>query len=127
MNWDEAQLLGDLEAQEARMSDDLVERLQNPRPLSMFLTRADQAKDWAEQMKAAADRIEELEAQITAMEEGLTAVHMAGYMDGKKATEAKLAKAVEALRGWIEFANEEGMPVAFSDLEAAGLTGGKDE
>lgn len=35
-----------------------------------------------------ADRIEELEAQITAMEEGLTAVHMAGYMDGQKAAEA---------------------------------------
>ena len=71
-------------------------------------------------------RCEELEAQITAMEEGLTAVHMAGYMDGKKAAEAKLAKAVEALRGWIDFANEEGMPVLLSDLEAAELTGGKD-
>ena len=30
-------------------------------------------------------RCAELEAQIAAMEEGLTAVHMAGYMDGKKA------------------------------------------
>lgn len=37
--------------------------------------------------------------------------------------EAKLAKAVDALRGWIEFANEEGMPVLLSDLEAAELTG----
>ena len=34
-----------------------------------------------------------------------------------------LAKAVEALRGWIDFANEEGMPVLLSDLEAAALTG----
>jgi outer membrane murein-binding lipoprotein Lpp len=42
-------------------------------------------------------RIEELEAQIAAMEEGLTAVHMAGYMDGRKAAEAKLSKAVEVL------------------------------
>lgn len=42
-------------------------------------------------------RCEELEAQITAMEEGLTAVHMAGYMDGKKAAEAELAKAVAFL------------------------------
>ena len=49
--------------------------------------------------------------------------------------EAKLAKAVEALRGWIDFANKEGMPVLLSDLEAAELTsseaatkeGGKDE
>ena len=49
--------------------------------------------------------------------------------------EAKLAKAVEALRGWIDFANEEGMPVLLSDLEAAELTssvaatkeGGSDE
>lgn len=41
--------------------------------------------------------------------------------------EAKLTKVVEALRGWIEFANEEGMPVALSDLEAAEMTGGKDE
>lgn len=39
--------------------------------------------------------------------------------------EGKLAKAVTALRGWIEFANEEGMPVSLSDLEAAGLTGEK--
>ena len=30
--------------------------------------------------------------------------------------EAKLAKAVEALRGWIDFANKEGMPVLLSDL-----------
>ena len=37
-------------------------------------------------------RCAELEAQITAMEEGLTAVHMAGYMDGQKAAEAKLAQ-----------------------------------
>ena len=37
--------------------------------------------------------------------------------------EAKLAKAVEALRGWIDFANAEGMPVLLSDLEAAELTG----
>ena len=28
MNWDEAQLLGDLEAQEARMSDDLVKEIE---------------------------------------------------------------------------------------------------
>ena len=37
--------------------------------------------------------------------------------------EAKLAKAVEALRGWIEVANAEGMPVPLSDLEAAELKG----
>ena len=37
----------------------------------------------------------------------------------------ELAKAVEALRGWIEFANEEGIPVPLSDLEAAALTGAK--
>lgn len=37
----------------------------------------------------------------------------------------ELAKAVEALRGWIEFANEEGIPVSLSDLEAAALTGAR--
>ena len=48
-------------------------------------------------IKPVRDRIKELEAQIAAMEEGLTAVHMAGYMDGKKAAEAKLAKAMTGL------------------------------
>ena len=45
-----------------------------------------------------------------------------GEMRAKRA-EAKLAKAVEALRGWIEVANAEGMPVPLSDLEAAELKG----
>jgi len=43
-------------------------------------------------------RCEELEEQIAAMEEGLTAVHMAGYMDGRKAAEAKLAAAQQNAR-----------------------------
>ena len=43
-----------------------------------------------------------------------------------KVLEAELARALEALRGWIDFANEQGMPVSLSDLEAAQLTGGKD-
>ena len=42
-------------------------------------------------------------------------------------TEEKLAMAVKALRGWIDFANAEGMPVLLSDLEAAELTGQGDE
>lgn len=41
--------------------------------------------------------------------------------------EAKLAKAVVALRGWIDFANAEGMPVLLSDLEAAELKGQGDD
>ncbi len=42
-------------------------------------------------------RIIELEAGVTDMHEGLTTVYWSGYEDGKKAMEAKLAKAVEAL------------------------------
>jgi hypothetical protein len=47
-------------------------------------------------------------------------------LDRIAALEAKLAKAVKALRGWIDFANAEGMPVLLSDLEAAELTGDKE-
>jgi len=60
------------------IDDDLVKQLQNPRPMSMFLTRADQAKDWTELLRAAADRIEELSNCVAVLE-------------------AKLAKAVELL------------------------------
>ena len=51
------------------MSDDLVKRLKNPRPMSMFLTRADQASDWTELLKVAANRIEELEAKLELISE----------------------------------------------------------
>ena len=72
-------------------------------------------------------RCEELEAQITAMEEGLTAVHMAGYMDGKKAAEAKLAKAVEAMQFWKDAVEPDvDKAIALMDATLAELTGGKD-
>ena len=48
-------------------------------------------------------------------------------MDRIEALEAELAKVVGALRVWIDFANVEEMPVSLSDLEAAELTGGKDD
>ena len=73
-------------------------------------------------------RCEELEAQITAMEEGLTAVHMAGYIDGQKAAEAKLAKAVEAMQFWKDAVEPDvDKAIALMDATLAELTGGKDE
>jgi hypothetical protein len=68
------------------MSDDLVKRLRQ----STGLNAVTQEPVRDKLKMAAANRIEELETQITAMEEGLTAVHMAGYMDGRRAAEAKL-------------------------------------
>jgi len=61
------------------------------------------------------DRITMLEEHLCLTEEKLSKC------------EALLAKAVVALRGWIDFANAEGMPVLLSDLEAAELTGQGDE
>ena len=80
-------------------------------------------------IKPLRDRIKELEAQIAAMEEGLTAVHMAGYMDGKKAAEAKLAKAVEQLlRAAEQLDAYVGHGYGDEYREAvAELTGGSDE
>ena len=71
-------------------------------------------------IKAQAAEIERLNTQC----EGL---FQAAINNGQALiiAEAKRAKAVEALRGWIDFANEEGMPVLLSDLEAAELTGDK--
>ena len=44
-----------------------------------------------------ADRIEELEAQITELHYGVTAAHFQGYIQGGQAAEAKLAKAIKTL------------------------------
>ena len=78
-------------------------------------------------MKCAA-RIEELEANLAEQIEWVK--RLADDLIAAEGREArlkeKLARAVEALRGWIDFANEQGMPVSLSDLEAAQLTGGKD-
>ena len=77
------------------MSDDLVKRLSL---LADSIELGDKLR-WGEDsaaLREAKDRIEELEAQITAMKEGLTAVHMAGYMDGKKAAEDDLVQAAVA-------------------------------
>jgi hypothetical protein len=75
----------------------------------------DKYKRWPlAEMCAADDRITALEAerdalaeQIKAMEDGMTAIHMAGYMDGKKAGESerdalanKLEMAVECIKDW---------------------------
>jgi hypothetical protein len=78
------------------------------------------------------DRIKELEAQISAMEEGMTAVHMAGYMDGRKAAEATLRK----LEYWFD-TDQEILDVMGNDEKADhmrklkmirdALKGGKDE
>lgn len=71
------------------MSNDLVKRLKNPRPMSMFLTRADQASDWTELLKVAADRIEELEAKLAQQDDLVQA-----------AVAAKLREAAGALFKW---------------------------
>lgn len=62
--------------------------------------RAEDAEAEARQMTAERDALKE---QVAAMEEGLTAVHFAGYMDGKEARKTerdalaeKLARAAEA-------------------------------
>ena len=77
----------------------------------------------------AKDRIEELEANLAEQIEWVR--RLADDLIAAEGREArlkeKLAKVEEALRGWIDFANEQGMPVSLSDLEAAQLTGGKDE
>ena len=85
-------------------------------------TKANTARFAVDHIKAQAAEIERLNTQC----EGL---FQAAINNGQALiiAEAKRAKAVEALRGWIDFANEEGMPVLLSDLEAAELTGGKDE
>ena len=131
------------------MSDDLVKRLRGwVRDIHEGSTAL-----WAmdQDLKAAADRIEELEAKIRTYEQrdGMDGavvsairdllnhhnVPKAAFIDDhvgnaiwqRNVAKAKLAKAVKALRGWIDFANAEGMPVLLSDLEAAELKGQDDE
>ena len=61
------------------MSDDLVKRLRKgDTPMANHY------------MDEAADRIEELESELSLLEEGLTAAYLAGSFDGRKEAEAKL-------------------------------------
>jgi hypothetical protein len=113
------------------MTDDLVKRLRD-------------STEWyhydAELKMKCAYRIEELEAKIEELHYGVTAAHFQGYMEGKQKAEAKLAKAVEALKN-LAYCVDEGcfcsemqlasaMDEARTTLAAVSethkLTGGKD-
>ena len=63
------------------MSDDLVKRLRKgDTPMANHY------------MDEAADRIEELESELSLLEEGLTAAYLSGSFDGRKKAEAKLTR-----------------------------------
>ena len=63
------------------MSDDLVKRLRKgDTPMANHY------------MDEAADRIEELESELSLLEEGLTAAYLSGSFDGRKEAEAKLTR-----------------------------------
>jgi hypothetical protein len=103
MNWTEAHILGDIEAKDAEVSDDLVKRLRDP----AFGTETSERL----LMVAAADRIEALTAELATCEKYRDAYAECDRI-GTQAVrdlEAKLAKAVEALR---EIAGECGCSTA---------------
>lgn len=128
------------------MSDDLVKRLREDQPVTQDMAStvqcalqdaaADRIEELEERLKAATDDAKEAEAYAEELEANLAEQieWVKGLADDLIAAEGrearlkeKLAKVEEALRGWIDFANEQGMPVSLSDLGAAQLTGGKDE
>lgn len=96
------------------MSDDLVKQLQNPRPMSMFLTRADQAKDWTELLHTAADRIEELEAKLAQQDDLVQA-----------AVAAERERCAKVAQRCADFADTNGDYLLICNVVAAIREGGK--
>jgi hypothetical protein len=76
---------------------------------------------WQSAMRALSARVRELEA--AADDDALTVAHLKGYADGRRAAEAKLAKAVEAL-GYYNVRGYEGKEARTTLAE---LKGEKDE
>ena len=73
------------------MSDDLVKRLRAVTGFIRFET-SDRVAAAACLSEEAADRIEELESELSLLEEGLTAAYLSGSFDGRKKAEAKLTR-----------------------------------
>jgi hypothetical protein len=66
---------------------------------------------WQSAMRALSARVRELEA--AADDDALTVAHLKGYADGRRAAEAKLAKAMEALEIGMTCTEEHGGAAKF--------------
>ena len=84
------------------MSDDLVKRLREDQPVTQDMVSTMQC----DLQNEAADRIEELEANVADLRESLVMVHEVGYRNGQQAAKAGLAKALEALQYMVNHASQ---------------------